>query len=78
MANLEPRSQLWTNGPPAVVGELPEHTHERRQSDPLIYSQWAGGRKGLPFEGLAAVAGVVKPVLEPVWTGRGGIDQKVR
>jgi len=38
-------------------------------SDPLIHSQWACGRKALPGEDFAAVAGWEKPVLRPVLAG---------
>lgn len=47
-------------------------------SDPLIHSQWACGRKALPGEDFAAVAGWEKPVLRPVLAGWGESDKKVR
>jgi hypothetical protein len=49
-------SHLWTNGHPIVVGEPHETVSERRWRDPLIYSQWAYGRKVLAGEGLTEVS----------------------
>jgi hypothetical protein len=51
-ANLASSSYPWTRGHPIVVGEPHETVSERRWRDPLIYSQWACGRKSLPDEGL--------------------------